>query len=74
MLKRIGFAALMTAAFAVTAICPASAGVTSKTVTICHVPPGNPAAAQTLVVGTAAAEFHLAHHPDSLGSCGEGGA
>ena len=39
-----------------------------KKVTLCHVPPGNPAATQTLVVGEAAVGAHLAHG-DQLGAC-----
>ena len=45
-------------------------GDTSKT-TICHLPPGNPANAQTLCVGNAAVAAHLDNHPgDSVGPCG----
>lgn len=38
-------------------------------VTICHVPPGNPANAHTIVVGAPAVPAHLAHG-DSVGACG----
>ena len=39
---------------------------------ICHVPPGNPAAEQTITVGAKAAEAHLAKHPlDTAGDCEE---
>ena len=39
-------------------------------VVICHVPPGNPAAEQTITVGAKAAEAHLAKHPlDTAGDC-----
>ena len=41
---------------------------THKT-TICHVPPGNPANAHTLCIGTPAVKHHLANHPDTLGPC-----
>jgi len=41
---------------------------THKT-TICHVPPGNPANAHTLCIGTPAVKHHLANHPDYLGPC-----
>ena len=42
----------------------------AEKVVICHVPPGNPAAAQTLTVGAPAAEAHLdKHSQDSLGQC-----
>ena len=37
-------------------------------VCICHVPPGNPAAAHTICVGSPAVPAHL-HHGDSLGAC-----
>jgi hypothetical protein len=37
-------------------------------ITICHVPPGNPANAHTLCVGSPAKEAHLAHG-DALGAC-----
>jgi hypothetical protein len=37
-------------------------------VTLCHIPPGDPANAQTIVVGQAAVEAHLAHG-DYLGEC-----
>lgn len=39
-------------------------------VSICHVPPGNPAAAHTIVVGSPAVKAHLAHG-DYLGECGD---
>jgi hypothetical protein len=37
--------------------------------TICHVPPGDPANAFTVTVGFPAADEHLAHHDDYLGPC-----
>lgn len=38
--------------------------------TICHVPPGHPAHAQTLTISCSAVEAHLKHHPgDCLGPC-----
>ncbi len=40
-------------------------------VTICHIPPGNPGNAHTIVVGAAAVDAHLAHG-DFIGTC-EGG-
>jgi hypothetical protein len=40
---------------------------TQKT-TICHIPPGNPANAHTLCVGTPSVDAHLAHG-DTLGEC-----
>jgi hypothetical protein len=38
--------------------------------TICHLPPGNPANAQTLTIGCSAVQAHLRNHPgDCLGPC-----
>jgi hypothetical protein len=37
-------------------------------VTLCHVPPGNPANAHTISVGAPAVRAHL-HHGDHLGAC-----
>jgi hypothetical protein len=37
-------------------------------VTICHIPPGNPANAHTITVGASAVPAHLAHG-DTLGAC-----
>ena len=45
----------------------ASTDVSAK-VTLCHVPPGNPSNAQTIVLGRAAVSAHLAHG-DYLGEC-----
>lgn len=42
-----------------------------KQTTICHIPPGNPAARQTITVGTPAVKAHL-KHGDSLGPCSGG--
>ena len=42
----------------------------AEKVTICHLPPGNPANTQTLSVGSPAVKAHLAHG-DHLGSCVE---
>ncbi len=39
-------------------------------VTICHIPPGNPANAHTITVGAPAVRAHLAHG-DHLGACVE---
>ena len=39
--------------------------------TICHIPPGNPAAAHTITVGERAVPAHLAHG-DTLGACSVG--
>jgi hypothetical protein len=40
----------------------------TKKVTICHIPPGNPANAHTLCVGSPALDAHLAHG-DAQGPC-----
>lgn len=37
--------------------------------TICHIPPGNPARAHTIVVGLPAVQAHL-RHGDTVGACG----
>lgn len=39
-----------------------------STVTICHIPPGNPSAARTIQVGSSAVSAHRAHG-DTLGPC-----
>jgi hypothetical protein len=39
-------------------------------VTICHIPPGNPANEHTITVGAPATPAHLAHG-DYLGPCGD---
>ncbi|HEX2568997.1 MAG TPA: hypothetical protein VH877_05505 [Polyangia bacterium] len=49
----------------------AQAGADGK-VTICHIPPGNPANAHTITVGAPAVKAHLAHG-DTIGPCGGGG-
>src|SRR5262245_4585787 len=41
---------------------------THKT-TICHIPPGNPANAHTLCIGTPAVKHHLKNHNDYVGAC-----
>jgi hypothetical protein len=45
----------------------------SGNITICHVPPGNPANAHTIVVGGPAWNGHRNHVGDSLGPCEGGG-
>jgi hypothetical protein len=47
---------------------PASPDKDGTRVTLCHVPPGNPARAHTLTVGQPAVKAHL-KHGDSLGAC-----
>lgn len=45
-----------------------SGGGPADKVVICHIPPGNPANAHTIVVGAPAVKAHLAHG-DHLGEC-----
>lgn len=47
-------------------------GLGKEKVVVCHIPPGNPAAAHTLTVGTPALGAHIAHG-DTLGSCANNG-
>lgn len=49
---------------------PSANGNGNGKVTLCHVPPGNPANAHTIEVGAAAVPAHLAHG-DTLGPCGD---
>jgi hypothetical protein len=37
--------------------------------TICHIPPGNPANAHTIIVGAPAVPAHVGNHGDCLGPC-----
>ena len=49
---------------------PGVASAGGEKVTLCHVPPGNPAAAHDLVVAPSAAKAHLKNHAgDHLGPC-----
>jgi hypothetical protein len=48
---------------------PTSMQAGSLKVTICHIPPGNPANAHTITVGIAAVPAHLALHGDTIGEC-----
>jgi len=50
-------------------IAPASVQSGQEKVTICHIPPGNPANAHTIVVGAPAVPAHLELHGDTLGEC-----
>lgn len=47
----------------------ATAEDASGKITICHVPPGNPANAHTLIVGAPAWKGHSRHPGDHLGAC-----
>lgn len=58
----------LTAAIIVAAGLTVLAGPIPK-VTICHIPPGNPATAHTITVGEPAVPAHLAHHSGTLGPC-----
>lgn len=44
-------------------------GAGQPKVTICHMPPGNPENAHTIVVGAPAAVAHVSQHGDVLGPC-----
>ena len=55
-------------AVAVVFVLGADVAYAGKKVVLCHVPPGNPANAQTISVGEAAISAHLAHG-DQLGEC-----
>lgn len=64
------------ASTSVSSTSPSSSSSSSSTggagetkVTICHIPPGNPANAHTITVGEPAVKAHLAHG-DYLGACG----
>jgi hypothetical protein len=51
-------------------IVPSPAQSGQEKVTICHIPPGNPDNAHTIVVAAAAVPAHLELHGDSVGECG----
>lgn len=63
----LAFSVFVTAA-AMLPAARAAAGGKAEKVAICHVPPGNPANAHTITVGTAAVEAHFAHG-DYSGPC-----
>ena len=48
---------------------PLAAFAAADKVTICHIPPGNPANAHTITVGAPAVDKHVANHGDTLGPC-----
>lgn len=62
----------MTALMGLVASQPGAAVAGVEKVTICHIPPGNPDNAHTIVVGAPAVPAHL-DHGDSLGECDGGG-
>jgi hypothetical protein len=47
----------------------AAANSPNGTVTICHIPPGNPAKAHEITVGAPAARAHIVNHRDRVGGC-----
>ena len=53
----------------VVAVPRVAAGQINDKVTICHIPPGNPANLHEIVVGAAAVPAHLAHGDFLTGSC-----
>jgi hypothetical protein len=60
------------AATAAASVPEVDGGVTAQgveKVTICHIPPGNPANAHTITVGAPAVPAHLENHGDSIGEC-----
>ncbi len=66
-LHRIIVFVVLSCPLAVFAAAPNTAQAESK-VTICHIPPGDPTDAETIVVGSASLPAHLAHG-DTLGAC-----
>ena len=69
-MKRIVFAFAL---LGLIAIAPTPAPAGQEKVTICHIPPGNPENAHTIVIGAPAVPAHLELHGDSIGECGGGG-
>ncbi len=63
----------MTALAGLVASSPSAVGDGDDKVTICHIPPGNPDNAHTIVVGASAVPAHIANHGDSVGECSGGG-
>jgi hypothetical protein len=60
---------VVTAASGLALTQPRLANGGAEKVTICHIPPGNPANAHTITVGAPAVPTHLAQHGDCLGAC-----
>ncbi|MCW5980165.1 MAG: hypothetical protein KIT09_18930 [Bryobacteraceae bacterium] len=72
MRKAILLSCLTIAGIVLSAPAPANGGPRDHKVAICHVPPGNPANAHTIVIDYHAVPAHLAHG-DYEGACGDGG-
>jgi hypothetical protein len=54
-------------------LAPAPVQSGQEKVTICHIPPGNPDNAHTIVVAAPAVPAHVQLHGDTLGECDGGG-
>jgi hypothetical protein len=63
----IGFLAATSSLITIAPVLAVGAG-TNK-VTICHIPPGNPANAHSDTVGEPAVAAHIRDHGDYLGAC-----
>lgn len=61
--------ALATATTLVLSMPLAALAAPAKKETICHIPPGNPANAHTITIGTKAVSSHMANHGDTRGAC-----
>lgn len=64
----LGVPGLLALALIVAAPATQAQGRGQEKVTICHIPPGNPANAHEITVGAPAVPAHLAHG-DTLGDC-----
>ena len=60
------------AAVATLIVLPPIASAVNEKVTICHIPPGNPANAHSITISVSALQTHLDQHGDSIGECGGG--
>ena len=67
-MRRIFFYLAVASVISLVGFAPMNAAGPEK-VTICHLPPGNPANAQTITIGAAAVNAHLTQHGDYLGAC-----
>jgi hypothetical protein len=67
MRKKMALAFVLTVGAAI-----ASVAAQEDKVTICHIPPGNPANAHTITVGASAVPAHVNNHGDGVGACGSG--